>query len=121
MTIASHQDPEILKKIENFCSYQERCKKEVIDKLFKLTIDQSEIDNIINYLVNRNFIDEQRFALSFTRGKFRIKKWGKIKITLDFDCDFRFDFDFDFDFDPKLFFEGGAGPGIIRLGLPVLA
>ena len=63
MTIASHQDPEILKKIENFCSYQERCKKEVIDKLFKLTIDQSEIDNIINYLVNRNFIDEQRIAL----------------------------------------------------------
>ena len=44
-------DSEILKKIENYCSYQERCKKEVVEKLFRLNVEQSEVDNIINYLI----------------------------------------------------------------------
>ena len=39
---ASYKNPEILKKIENYCSYQERCKKEIIEKLFTLNLDQSE-------------------------------------------------------------------------------
>jgi regulatory protein len=80
---ASYKNPEILKKIENYCSYQERCKKEVIKKLLTLNLDQSEFDNVINYLIKNNYINEERFALAFTQGKFRIKKWGKIKIILE--------------------------------------
>ena len=80
---ASYKNPEILKKIENYCSYQERCKKEIIEKLFTLNLDQSELDDIINYLIKNDYINEERFALAFTQGKFRIKKWGKIKIILE--------------------------------------
>ena len=80
---ASYKNPEILKKIKNYCSYQERCKKEVIEKLLALNLDQSKFDNVINYLIKNNYINEERFALAFTQGKFRIKKWGKIKIILE--------------------------------------
>jgi len=83
MKKTSYKNPEILNKIENYCSYQERCKKEVIKKLFTLNLDQSELDDIINYLIKNDYINEERFALAFTQGKFRIKKWGKIKIILE--------------------------------------
>ena len=49
---------EIIKKIENYCSYQERCKKEVIEKLSRLSVDSSELDSIINYLIKNNYINE---------------------------------------------------------------
>ena len=74
---------EILKKIENYCSYQERCKKEVIEKLFRLNVEQPEVDNIINYLTKNSYINEERFALAFAHGKFVIKRWGKIKIIIE--------------------------------------
>ena len=83
MEETSYKNPEILKKIENYCSYQERCKKEIIEKLFTLNLDQSELDDVINHLINNDYINEERFALAFTQGRFRIKKWGKIKIILE--------------------------------------
>ena len=67
-------------KIINFCSYQERCHKEVIDKLIKLNLSKNEIDKIIVYLIENNYLNENRFAKVFAGGKFRIKKWGKIRI-----------------------------------------
>lgn len=55
-------DSEILKKIENYCSYQERCKKEVVEKLFRLNIEQPEVDNIINHLTKNSYINEEKFT-----------------------------------------------------------
>lgn len=72
---------EDLKKIENFCAYQERCHNEVISKLRGMKMDSDEIDQIIVHLIKENFINEERFACSFARGKHRIKHWGKIRIV----------------------------------------
>ena len=72
---------EIVKKIELYCSKQDRCKFDVNQKLIKWGIDNISIKNIINNLIEDKFIDEIRYAKSFARGKFRIKKWGKIKIS----------------------------------------
>ena len=71
---------EALEKIKKYCAYQERCQTEVRTKLleFKLTVEN--IENIICCLIEENFINEERFSRSFVRGKFRQKKWGKIKI-----------------------------------------
>lgn len=69
------------KKLEAFCAYQERCHKEVVAKLWSLGTDPNEIDEIICHLIEHNFLDEERFACSFARGKFRIKNWGKIRIV----------------------------------------
>ena len=68
------------RKIQHYCAYQERCHQEVINKLKELGIIQDLIDNIVADLIQNNYLNETRFAESFTRGKFNIKKWGKIKI-----------------------------------------
>ena len=69
------------KKLEVYCAYQERCHKEVVAKLWSLGTDPNEIDEVIAHLINFNFLNEERFACSFARGKHRIKNWGKIRIV----------------------------------------
>ena len=69
-----------IKKLEKFCSIQERCRHDVIIKLHKLNYFKKH-EQIISYLVSNNFINEERFALLYCNGKFSIKKWGKIKIS----------------------------------------
>jgi regulatory protein len=70
-----------LHKIEHYCAYQERCHEEVVNKLRTMKMDSDEIDIIITRLISDNFLNEERFARSFTRGKHRIKHWGRIRIT----------------------------------------
>lgn len=72
---------EAILKIEHYCAYQERCHEEVEQKLRTMKMDSEEIDQIIAHLINDNFLNEERFACSFARGKHRIKHWGKIRIT----------------------------------------
>jgi regulatory protein len=71
---------EAQKKLEHYCAYQERCHQEVILKLKSLNMIPDAIDQIIWQLITDNYLNETRFAQSFARGKFRIKKWGKIRI-----------------------------------------
>ncbi len=68
-------------KIEHYCAYQERCHKEVVDKLKSMKMIPIAIDNIMYHLIKENFLNETRFAKSFARGKFNIKHWGRIRIT----------------------------------------
>ena len=71
---------EAIHKIEHFCAYQERCHEEVIQKLRSMKMDADEIDAIIVKIIADNFLNEERFACSFARGKHRIKHWGKVRI-----------------------------------------
>ena len=72
---------EAIQKIEYFCSYQERCHEDVLAKLRTMKMDSEEIDSIMVHLIASNFLNEERFACSFARGKHRIKNWGKIRIS----------------------------------------
>ncbi|MDG2164628.1 MAG: regulatory protein RecX [Flavobacteriales bacterium] len=69
-------------KIQAYCAYQERCHMEVAMKLKSWGLIQEAIDLLIVELIQFNFLNEERYARSFARGKFRIKKWGKIKIRM---------------------------------------
>ncbi len=69
-----------LAKLQHFCAYRDRCHQEVRKKLLDLGIYGEDLENIIIQLIEERFLDEERFARSFTRGKFRINKWGKIRI-----------------------------------------
>lgn len=71
---------EAIRKLENYCAYQERCHKEVVAKLQKMGMISIAIDQVINHLIQENFLNEERFSRSFTIGKFNIKKWGKNRI-----------------------------------------
>ena len=68
-------------KLEYYCSYQERCHQEVMQKLYDLDIKSGEADVIIVHLIQNDFLNEERFARSFARGKHRMKHWGKIRIV----------------------------------------
>ncbi|MHA3789652.1 regulatory protein RecX [Flavobacterium hauense] len=77
----SYTVEEAQKKMEHYCAYQERCHDEVIQKLKSLNMIPQAIDTIVVHLLDHNFLNEERFACSFARGKFRIKHWGKRRIT----------------------------------------
>lgn len=72
---------EATKKIEYYCAYQDRCHKEVVGKLREMGMITSAIDHILGHLIAENFLNEERFAQSFARGKFNIKKWGRNRIV----------------------------------------
>mgnify|MGYP001266583738 CR=1 FL=1 len=80
MSIKNMKNNEVQKKIEFYCTYQERSHKEVTEKLFKMGLKKNTIDEILSNLIQNNFINEARFASSYTSGKFRIKLWGKKRI-----------------------------------------
>lgn len=70
-------------KLENFCAYRERCEQEVRRKLGEWQIGAEEQDGFIRYLKSEGFLNEDRFAAAFARGKFRIKHWGKNRILAE--------------------------------------
>ncbi len=72
---------EITKKLEHYCVYQDRCHKEVESKLREYKVIPEARELILLSLMKDNFLNEERFAKSFARGKFRIKKWGKQRIV----------------------------------------
>ena len=69
-----------LQKIKQYCAYQERCHSEVRDKLYSFGLRQSEVEEMITLLIVENYLNEERFAIHFAGGKFRMKQWGKHKI-----------------------------------------
>lgn len=71
---------EIKQKLVNFCVYQDRCHTEVEQKMNEFVLIPEAKEEILLYLMKENYLNEERFAKSFTRGKFYIKKWGKNKI-----------------------------------------
>ncbi|MCK0158624.1 RecX family transcriptional regulator [Cellulophaga sp. F20128] len=77
----SYTITEATKKLEYYCAYQERCHKEVTQKLKDMGMIPDAIDLVITHLITANFLNESRFAQSFARGKFSIKKWGKRRIV----------------------------------------
>jgi regulatory protein len=71
---------EALKKILKYCAYQERSQQEVRDKLYDLGLHKKDVELTISKLIEEGFVNEERFAIAFAGGKFRIKQWGKVKI-----------------------------------------
>ena len=72
--------PEILAKAQHYCAYQERCHQEVKNKLYELGCNTDTVNEVMVRLIETNFLNEERFAKAFAGGKFRTKKWGRLKI-----------------------------------------
>lgn len=72
---------EALEKLKYYCAYQERCHSEVRTKLLNLKVYGSELENIITALIDEDFLNEERFAQAYCRGKFYYKQWGRNKIV----------------------------------------
>lgn len=73
----------VINKMKNWAAYQERSQHEARVKLYSLRVSEEDIEHIITELITNNFLSEERFALTLTSGKFRIKHWGKNKIKVE--------------------------------------
>ena len=71
---------EAREKLENYCIYQDRCHKEIREKLYTMRMIPEAIEQITIHLIEEKYLNEERFARSFARGKFKTKKWGKTRI-----------------------------------------
>ena len=74
---------EAKQKIAKYCAYQERCHQEVRDKVYSFGLTPDDVELIIYELIQQNFINEERYAIAFARGKFNYKKWGRNKIKME--------------------------------------
>ena len=70
-------------KIKHYCSYQERSHAEVKQKLYSYGLYKDEVETLISNLIEDNYLNEERFAITFAGGKFRVKQWGKVKIKYE--------------------------------------
>ncbi|MGV4463685.1 regulatory protein RecX [Ornithobacterium rhinotracheale] len=77
----SYTIAEIKEKMARYCAYQDRCHWELEQKLKEFFLIPEAKDEVILMLMQHNFLNEERFAHSFVRGKFNQKQWGRLKIT----------------------------------------
>jgi regulatory protein len=69
-----------LQKAKYYCAYQERCHFEAKEKLYSFGLWKPEVETVLSQLIEENYLNEERFAIQFAGGKFRMKQWGRIKI-----------------------------------------
>jgi regulatory protein len=69
-----------LPKIKQYCTYQERCHAEVKEKLYAFGLYKKDVEQLMSQLIEDNYLNEERFAIQYAGGKFRMNQWGRIKI-----------------------------------------
>jgi regulatory protein len=72
-----------LQKVKHYCAYQERCHYEVKEKLFTFGLYKTEVEKLLSQLIEEDYLNEERFAIGFAGGRFRLKQWGKVKIEFE--------------------------------------
>ncbi|MHA4811591.1 regulatory protein RecX [Flavitalea flava] len=72
-----------LQKARYYCGYQERCHSEVKEKLYSFGLWKKDVEEAISTLIEENYLNEERFAIQFAGGKFRMKQWGRVKIRYE--------------------------------------
>lgn len=70
-------------KIRRYCEYQDRCEAEVRRKMAQLLVPAKERDTLMEQLKEERYVDDERFAESFIRGKVNQKRWGRVKIRAE--------------------------------------
>ena len=79
--IKTYTVEEAKRTLERYCAYQDRCHQEVRKKLIDMRMIPEAIDVIIGHLITHDFLNEERFARAFVRGKFNHKSWGKLRLV----------------------------------------
>lgn len=72
-----------LQKLRHYCAYQERCHSEVKEKLYSFGLRKQQVEESISQLIEEDYLNEERFAIQFAGGRFRMKQWGRVKIQYE--------------------------------------
>lgn len=67
-------------RLERYCAMEDRCHKQVEEKLREMNLIPEAVDQILYHLLTNNYLNEERFARTFARSKFNQKQWGKNRI-----------------------------------------
>src|SRR5215212_8377851 len=67
-------------QIKQYCAYQERCHSEVKEKLYSYGLYKNDAEQLMAQLIEENYLNEERFAIQYAGGKFRMNQWGRVKI-----------------------------------------
>ncbi|MBS4066336.1 MAG: RecX family transcriptional regulator [Chitinophagaceae bacterium] len=70
-------------KLKHYCAYQERCHSEVKEKLYSFGLRKTDVEDLLTQLIDEDYLNEERFAVQFAGGKFRMKQWGRVKIKYE--------------------------------------
>ena len=69
-----------LQKARHYCGYQERCHSEVQEKLYSFGLRKPQVEAALATLIEEGYLNEERFAIAYAGGHFRLKQWGKVRI-----------------------------------------
>ena len=69
-----------LPQVKQFCVYRERCHSEVKEKLYALGLYKNDVEQLMAQLIEENYLNDERFAIQYAGGKFRMNQWGRVKI-----------------------------------------
>lgn len=72
-----------LQKARHYCAYQERCHSEVKEKLYGFGLHKADVETLLSQLIEEKYLNEERFAIQFAGGRFRMKQWGRVKIRYE--------------------------------------
>ncbi|WP_315819107.1 regulatory protein RecX [Paraflavitalea speifideaquila] len=72
-----------LQKAKHYCGYQERSHTEVKEKLYSFGLYKQDVEQLLSQLIEENYLNEERFAIQFAGGHFRMKQWGRVKIKYE--------------------------------------
>jgi regulatory protein len=70
-------------KAKHYCGYQERSHQEVKEKLYSFGLYKQQVEELLSQLIEENYLNEERYAIQFAGGKFRMKQWGRVKIKYE--------------------------------------
>ena len=70
-------------KIKHYCAYQERSHTETREKLYSFGLYKQEVETLLSRLIEEDYLNEERYAIAFAGGKFRMKQWGRVKIKYE--------------------------------------
>jgi len=69
-----------LQKARHYCGYQERCHSEAQEKLYSFGLRKPQVEAALATLIEEGYLNEERFAIQYAGGHFRLKQWGKVRI-----------------------------------------
>lgn len=72
-----------LQKARHYCGYQERCHREVQEKLYSFGLRKKEVEQALATLIEENYLNEERYAIQYAGGHFRLKSWGRVRIRYE--------------------------------------
>lgn len=77
----SDADKAFIAKAESYCASAEQCRTSVMEKLLAWGAERDQASQIVEYLVQNEYIDEARYCRIYCESKLHLQKWGRIKIN----------------------------------------